>query len=74
MQVFSKGFGQSIQSLADAVLAVSEQVNTIAQLGADALASAEGVQGVAGQMEETTGTLVETLPRIIAETSQRIAG
>lgn len=70
----SEGFGQSIQSLADAVFAVSEQVNTIAQLGADALASAEGVQGVAGQMEQTTGTLVETLPRIIAETSQRIAG
>lgn len=70
----SEGFGQSIQSLADAVLAVSEQVNTIAQLGADALVSAEGVQGVAGQMEQTTSTLVETLPRIIAETSQRIAG
>ncbi|KAF0231457.1 MAG: methyl-accepting chemotaxis [Beijerinckiaceae bacterium] len=70
----SEGFGQSIHALADAVRAVSEQVNAIARLGSDAHASAESVQGVADEMERTTSTLVETLPRIIAETSQRIAG
>lgn len=70
----SEGFGQSMASLADAVREVSTQVNTIARLGADALTSAESVRGVAGRMEQTTGTLVETLPRIISETSRRIAG
>lgn len=70
----SEGFGQSIHALADAVRAVSEQVNAIARLGSDAHVSAESVQGVADEMERTTSTLVETLPRIIAETSQRIAG
>ncbi len=70
----SEGFGQSIHALADAVRAVSEQVNTIAKLGSEAHVSAASVQGVADEMERTTGTLVETLPRIIAETSKRIAG
>ncbi len=70
----SEGFGHSIHALADAVRKVSEQVNTIAQLGSDAHASAESVQGVADEMERTTSTLVETLPRIIAETGRRITG
>ncbi len=70
----SEGFGHSIHALADAVRKVSEQVNTIAQLGSDAHASAESVQGVADEMERTTTTLVETLPRIIAETGKRITG
>lgn len=70
----SEGFGQSIHALADAVRAVGEQVDSIAKLGSDAHVSAESVQGVADEMERTTGTLVETLPRIIAETSKRIAG
>ncbi len=70
----SEGFGQSIHALADAVRAVGDQINAIARLGSDAHASAESVQGVADEMERTTGTLVETLPRIIAETSRRIAG
>jgi methyl-accepting chemotaxis protein len=69
----SEGFHRSIQALMDAVTAVSEQVNTIASLGSDAHVSAQAVQNVAGDMEKTTGTLAETLPRIIAETSQRIA-
>ncbi|MCZ8185519.1 MAG: nitrate- and nitrite sensing domain-containing protein [Beijerinckiaceae bacterium] len=70
----SEGFGQSIHSLADAVRTVADQVNAIAQLGSDAHASAESVQGVADEMERTTGTLVDTLPRIIAETGKRITG
>ncbi|MCZ8259391.1 MAG: nitrate- and nitrite sensing domain-containing protein [Beijerinckiaceae bacterium] len=70
----SEGFGQSIHALADAVRQVSDQVTAIAQLGSDAHASAESVQGVADEMERTTSTLVETLPRIIAETGKRIAG
>ncbi|MCA0399438.1 MAG: methyl-accepting chemotaxis protein [Proteobacteria bacterium] len=69
----SEGFGDSIRQLMDAVRAVGEQVNTIAALGSDAHASAQSVQEVADEMERTTTTLVETLPRIIAETSQRIA-
>ncbi len=40
---------------------VAEQVDAIARLGSEAHVSAESVQGVADEMERTTGTLVETL-------------
>jgi methyl-accepting chemotaxis protein len=68
----SEGFGQSIRDLSEAVRRVAEQVDAIARLGSDAHVSAASVQGVADEMERTTGTLVETLPRIIAETGRRI--
>lgn len=69
----SEGFGQSIHTLADTVRAIGEQINSIARLGADAHASAVSVQDVASEMEQTTATLVDTLPEIIAETSRKIA-
>ncbi|CAN1526141.1 Tar Methyl-accepting chemotaxis protein [Rhabdaerophilaceae bacterium] len=73
-QMTSEGFGESIHALVDAARKVSEQVNAIARLGSDAHASAESLQVVATEMEQTTGTLVKTLPRIIAETGKRILG
>lgn len=68
----SEGFTGSIETLAEAITAVTAQVRAIAELGSDAHASAEAVQGVADEMDRTTATLVETLPQIIAETSRRV--
>jgi methyl-accepting chemotaxis protein len=70
----SEGFTGSIQHLAEAVSAVIEQVQSIAQLGNEAHHSAEAVQNVASEMDQTTATLIETLPRILNETSRRIVG
>jgi|GEM_PF-2477847 len=70
----SEGFGHSINSLADAMFAVTDQVQMIARLGSEAHHSAQAVQGVSDEMERTTVTLAETLPRIIADTARRIAG
>ena len=70
----SEGFAESIRSLGSALETVIEQVDSIARLGESARQSADGVQGVADEMERTTSTLVETLPRIVAETSRRVVG
>ncbi len=73
-EMTSEGFGESIQALAKAARTVSDQINAIASLGSDAQAAAQSLQDVAKEMEQTTDTLVETLPRIIAETGKRILG